>query len=96
MAMMQTVYTRNEAFVYRVIGEEAILVPIWGQVADMESIYTLTEVGARIWELVDGTRPLSDVRDRLLEEYDAPPAELESDLIEFVRDLVAIEALRAA
>jgi hypothetical protein len=91
---MQTVYTRNEAFVFRVIGEEAILVPIFGQVADMESIYTLTEVGARIWELVDGTRSLSAVRDRLLEEYDAPPAEVESDLLEFVRDLVAIEALR--
>jgi len=86
---------RNDAFVYREIGEEAILVPIYGQVADMESIYTLSEVGARIWGLMDGKRTLAEVRDAILEEYDVPVAELEADLQEFVRDLVSIEALRA-
>ncbi len=94
MPFVQTVYARNEAFVFRMIGAEAILVPIYGQVADMESIYTLTEVGARIWELVDGRRTLVEVRDTLLQEYDAPAADVEADLVEFVRNLVSLEALR--
>lgn len=91
---METVYARNDAFVYRIIGGEAILVPIYGQVADMESIYTLSKVGARIWELMDGRRTLGEVRDMLQAEYDAPAPEIESDLAGFVRDLVSIEALR--
>ena len=94
MANMQTVYARNEAFVYREIGGEALLVPIYGQVADMESIYTLSEVGARIWSLMDGKRTLAEVRDALLEEYEVPPGELEADLGEFVHNLMSIEALR--
>jgi hypothetical protein len=91
---MQTVYSRNDAFVYREIGGEAILVPIYGQVADMESIYTLSEVGARIWSLIDGRRTLAEVRDAILVEYDVPAAQLDADLDEFVRDLVSVEALR--
>ena len=94
MAVWQTVYARNDAFVYREIAEETVLVPVYGQVADMESIYTLNEVGARIWQLIDGQRTLEEVGKTLAAEYDAPPDEVEADLLEFVETLDGIEALR--
>lgn len=94
MASFQAVYARNDAFVFREIAGETILVPIYGQVADMESIYTLNGVGARIWALVDGSRTMAEIRDIILEEYDAPAEGIDADLQEFVDNLLSIEALR--
>jgi hypothetical protein len=91
---LQTVYSQNEGFVYREIAGEAILVPVYGQVADMESIFTLNEVGARMWSLFDGQRTVAEVCSAVLEEYDATPAEVEADIQELVETLVGIEALQ--
>ena len=42
----------------RQIAGEYILVPIRQSAGEVESIYTLNEVGTRIWELLDGQRSL--------------------------------------
>jgi len=49
--------------------------------------YALDEVGARAWELCDGTRPLAAVVAVLVEEYDAPPETIAADLLELMEDL---------
>lgn len=92
---METRYEKDSSIVYREIAGEAVLVPVRKNMADMESIYTLDEVGAFIWDLVDGQRTIGDVRERVLDEYDVEPEVLDSDLFEFVEQLKAIGALRA-
>jgi hypothetical protein len=47
--------------VFRQIAGEAILVPICTRVEEADSIYTLNEVAARIWELVDGSRNVGQI-----------------------------------
>jgi len=96
MAYLDAVYVKNDAFVFREIAGETILVPVYGHVADMESIYTLNGVGARVWALIDGTRTIAEIQEKILEEYDAPEEEIASDLQEFIKGLMSIEALRAA
>jgi Coenzyme PQQ synthesis protein D (PqqD) len=49
--------------------------------------YTLEGVGARIWDLCDGKRSVSDVISAISEEYDAPPATVQADVIELLGDL---------
>ena len=39
---------------------------------ETDNCYSLNELGARIWELSDGRRPLAEVVDLLEAEYDAP------------------------
>jgi hypothetical protein len=63
-------------------------------VADLESIYTLDEVGARIWELIDGQRRVEEIRDTIVEEYEVSAEVAEADLIEFVQQLEAIGGVR--
>jgi len=48
-----TRYERNESFIYRSIVNEAVLVPIHQDVADMECIYTLNDPshGMNCWFL---------------------------------------------
>ncbi len=49
--------------------------------------YTLDEVGGRIWELCDGTRPVSAVVAAIQSEYEAPAEAIESDVVELLDDL---------
>ena len=87
---------RDPGFVSRQIAGETILVPIRQNMGDLESVYTLNEVGTRIWELLEGSRTLGDIRDRLLEEFEAQPSEVERDLGTFLDQLRSIRAVRPA
>jgi hypothetical protein len=49
---------------------------------------SLNEVGARVWELCDGTRNAADLVAVIEEEYDAPTAVVESDVLDLVRQLL--------
>lgn len=49
--------------------------------------YALDEVGARIWELCDGTRAVAEIVDILCAEFDAPEAIVRADVLEFIGDL---------
>ena len=90
---MNRKYKRNEDFVYRKIEDETILVPIKNNVGDMGSIYNLNEVGAFIWEHLDGEKTLDDLKNMVTQEFDVPPHEAETDLCEFINDLKEIDAI---
>ena len=93
MTELTQCYCRNENFVFRRIESETILVPIKDNVGDMGSIYNLNEMGAFIWEHLDGRRELKAVKDKILDEYEVSPQEAEADLKAFVADLIEIEAV---
>jgi hypothetical protein len=88
-------YEKDPSIVYREIAGEAILVPIRRNVADMDSVYTLDEVGADIWDLIDGERTAGDIQDLLLGEYDVDAEVLSKDLAEFIQQLLSIGAIKA-
>jgi methyltransferase-like protein len=93
MQNLEQCYKRNEDFVYRKIENETILVPIKNNVGDMGCIYNLNEVGAFVWENLDGEKTLDDLKNMVMEEFDASGSEAEKDLNEFVGDLINIEAI---
>jgi hypothetical protein len=86
-------YQRNDSFVFRRIEDETILVPIKDNVGDMGSIYSLNELGAFVWERLDGVSRLECIKNKILEEYDVSPEAAEDDLNGFVTDLLEIEAV---
>lgn len=90
---LKTKFGRADSIVFRRIAQESILVPIRRSPGEAEEIYTLNEVGARIWELVDGTRTVEQVRDIIVEEYEVSTREAEKDLIELLEQLRQIGAL---
>ncbi|HZO89767.1 MAG TPA: PqqD family protein [Chthonomonadaceae bacterium] len=49
--------------------------------------YALDEVGGRIWECCDGTCPVSEIISLLCQEYEAPAATIQADVIELLEDL---------
>ena len=91
---MDTRYVRNQDFVFRTINHEAILVPIKDNVGDMGCIYSLNEVGAFVWEQLDGRKTIGDVKNLVLEAFDGVPASVDRDLQELVEQLSSIDAVR--
>jgi hypothetical protein len=93
MDFLERVFKKSDAIVFRKIGDECILVPIRQGVGDLESIYTLNETAARIWELLDGTAKGTEIRDKITEEFDVTPEEAEKDLVHHLRELASIKAI---
>ena len=57
--------------------------------------YTLEGVGARAWELCDGTRDRHEIGVAISREFDVPVERVDADLAELIDDLVSEELLAA-
>ncbi len=93
MADLEARYGRSERMVFRKIHDEMLLVPIKHNVGDLGSIYSLNEVGAFIWEHLDGTRRLLDIKQMMAQEFKVSSHKAETDLCEFVDELHKIGAI---
>ncbi len=93
MHLLDKVYKKSDSIVFRKIADEFILVPIRQIVGDLESISTLNEVAARIWELIDGKMKVREIKDKIVEEFEVTPQKAEKDLIEYLKQLKKISAI---
>jgi hypothetical protein len=87
-------YERNPDFIYRKIVNEAVLVPIHQDLADMDCLYTLNGVGAFVWERLEGPSTQAELQAAVLDEYAADPAVLIADLQRFINEMTSIGAVR--
>jgi hypothetical protein len=70
---------QRERVVARRLGEEMVLLN-----TETEAYFTLNDVGARVWELIDGRQTLATIIRQLLAEYDVPETELQTDVDELL------------
>jgi Coenzyme PQQ synthesis protein D (PqqD) len=93
-AYLQKRYCKETTIVHRKIAEEFILVPISRRAGDLDSIYTLNEVGARVWELLDGERSLMQIIECIIDEFEVCSNNAETDVAEFVQTLEQVGAVK--
>ena len=96
MANLEQCFVKDDSIVARKIGEEFILVPIRQRAGEVESIYTLNEVAARVWELIDGQRRAGDIRDTIVAEFEVGAEEAEADVLAFLGQLQQVGAVNEA
>jgi len=87
MAGLKSILSRSESIVTRKTGSEYVLVPITNNIADMNSVYTLNETGAFIWEQIDGNRSVEEIINVLTDEYDIDFENAEGDVFSFVENM---------
>lgn len=84
-------HRKHPDIVSRRIADEVILVPIKRKLADVSSIYLLRDdVSIRIWELIDGKRKVSQIKDVICKEFEVDPHQAEQDLKKFLKQLEKI------
>ena len=87
MAGLKSILSQSAAVVTRKTGNEYVLVPITNNIADMNSVYTLNETGAFIWEQIDGKRSIEEIIAALTAEYDIDNKNAEEDVLSFVENM---------
>ena len=80
--------------VSRTIEDETILMPLYKTSDEINCIYTLNDVGARVWELIDGRKSLAQIKKKLLGEFDATEKGMDRELNKFLEDLQKIKAIK--
>jgi len=87
MTDLKSVFSHSPDIVTKKTGNEYVLVPVANNIADMNSVYTLNETGAFIWELIDGTRNVEEIINSLVEEYNIDRQTATADILEFAENL---------
>ena len=82
-----SVYRPATDVVIRRVGEESVLVPVRNRVGDLDSVFTLNEVASRVWELLDGQRPMDSIVDAVCDEYEVGRDVAHADLQELIQTL---------
>lgn len=56
-------------------------------VPSRQEVQVLNEIGTALWSLIDGQRTVAEILEQLEREYEVEPAQLESDVREFIETL---------
>jgi hypothetical protein len=85
----------DRGFVTRHIAGETLIIPVAGRVGDLDAIYTLNEVGSRIWDLIERPTTVVRIADVLSREFDVSSEEATRDVLEFLDLLEARRLVEA-
>jgi len=75
------------------IGDETILI-LTGRSDEMEHFYKLNDIGAFVWDRIDGKRTIADLAADVSCSFDAGLPQIKSDLSEFFQHLQKVGAIR--
>jgi Coenzyme PQQ synthesis protein D (PqqD) len=87
MAVLKSILSHSPSIVTRKTGNEYVLVPVTNNIADMNSVYTLNETGAFIWEHIDGKRNVEEIINTLTKEYDIDNESASKDVFSFIENM---------
>jgi len=87
MNISKRYFVKEKDLVTRCVAGETIIVPIKNKVGDLDSIYTLNEVGTLIWGLIDGKNSISRIVELILDTYEVKLEKAERDTLQFINSL---------
>jgi hypothetical protein len=93
---LNTVCAPSEDIIAREIEGEIVIVPLVSGIGNADDeLYSLNPTGQAIWKKLNGERTLQEVCVALADEFAAPRAELESDVLGFATELTERKILTA-
>ncbi len=81
------VYRCRDNLVTREIVGETIIVPITGELADLQQVYSLNATGAFVWQRLDGSASLEIIHQAVTKHFKVRKKDAWEDLVELVEDL---------
>jgi len=87
MTNLKSILSHSPSIVTRKTGNEYVLVPVTNNIADMNSVYTLNETGAFIWEQINGKRNVEEIISLLTDEYEIDNSKAEDDVFLFIDNM---------
>jgi len=81
VAIAGTILRRNPAFIWRRMGNEAVLFN-----PDTNETYRLNQTATAIWELCDGAHGPKAIAWEIAEKFEAGEAEILQDIVELIAE----------
>jgi hypothetical protein len=83
------IYIPSPDVVAREIEGELIIVPLTAGIGDLEDeLYTVSETGKAIWDLLDGRRSVREIAADLATSFEGSASEIEQDVMGFLGELL--------
>lgn len=74
-------------FVTRAVGDELVIVPLTGNVAQMNELFTLNETGKFIWENIENADSVDALTSLVTEAFDIDTDKARNDVEAFLHKL---------
>lgn len=84
---LKELFTLKSDYISRVVNEELVLVPLTGNIARMNEMFTLNETARFIWENVQENMVMDDMIALLTAEYDIDADLAERDILGFLEKI---------
>ncbi|HOT00683.1 MAG TPA: PqqD family protein [Acidobacteriota bacterium] len=91
--MWNNKYVQNENVITRQLAELTVLVPIRGQLVDLQQLFTLNPVAEFIWRRLDGRTPMESILQAALDTYQVERDQVAADAESFIRTLLQRELI---
>jgi hypothetical protein len=91
---MNGIFQKNDDIVARKIADQMILVPIKGNIADMQRMFMLNPVGEFIWEHINGKCSVKEICDGIVNSYAVDQQKAEKDAFEFIGQLIDFQLIK--
>lgn len=78
----------NKGVIYRNIAGEHVLIPVGSIAMDQNGMFVMTELGAQIWQMVDGGATKEEIITALLKEYEVGESRLRADVEDFLQRMI--------
>ena len=88
MTTPESTFKRREGVISQIASKNLVLLDVEGG-----EYYSMNDVGARVWELSDGSNSLEQIITTIIGEHDAPDDVIRTDVMELVEDLVVEKLL---
>jgi hypothetical protein len=85
--LKQTIYQKKDGVVTRTVAGETILVPVYGDLADIRKIFSVNPVAGFIWENIDGSTSFDYLLEKMTGEYDVDRETADRDLTDLIESL---------
>ena len=84
---IQTLYHMKSKFVAREVGNELIIVPLSGNVAQMNELFTMNETAKFIWENIAENTKIEDIENAMTNTFDIDTETAKKDILIFLTQI---------
>lgn len=84
---ISSLYLLKKNYVSKSVGEELVLVPLRGNVSQMQELFTLNETGRFVWENLHEQSSVEELIVKMTNEYEVTEDQAQTDILLFLEKL---------
>jgi hypothetical protein len=81
-------FRRSTSVVTSEVACETVVVPVKGEVGDLDAIFSFNEIGADVWALIEEDCSLGELTTWVFDHYAVSRSKAQKDIREFIVELV--------